>query len=718
MKKIKIYPVVMAVLFVCLTVLGGIYAIGSTPYETDAQYETVDAGKAITEVHGYAVEDSVYVVEGEDPHLLMDFTKQEDGKASAVVLNLEDEVDLEHVRVYFGREATDFSEEDSMSPGKGQSDEITVESYQGYAYLRVDIDEDFSVEEMKVADDLEVSRGIPWKAMACIIVVAAVVVCLTALVPGFHGQIQKCFEKLTAMVKRIPKYRKHILYNIIGIGLVSLLALGTEIIISLLQQADANKYRVLVLFAIYGVIALVAAYRKYIISHAHILFFVILMMIGTVNIVAAPASEGVSWDDQIHYENVAFLSWRTSGQISYGDFMIVSRYASLGYGQEMYNRNTRAEWMDIANTAGEKGQPMVEMASYRTGLYDVEFVPATAPAYFPAAFGLAAGRCFDLSFVHTFMLGKWMNLLCYSIILALAVWCLPRRGKLIAALTGLIPTSIFIATAYSYDWLVVSMIVLGYSICIGAVQSGKKITTGRFLLSMAVLVVGILPKATYFPLLFPMMLMKKDKYENSKLCRALVVVGMLILLGSFVLPMLTGGAGTGDARGGTDVNATEQIGFILTQPLAYTKILLNFLAGYLSLDAASGYLTNMGYYGTGFGFTLCLLLIGVCAVLDNREVKKQTVGGLCKAGAYFAAFGCIVLAATALYVSYTPVGYETINGCQVRYILPVVFPVVYCLSELNVKVPEKLSKNIFSIGLAGMSLVFLYNIYMMCVKFY
>ena len=34
----------------------------------------------------------------------------------------------------------------------------------------------------------------------------------------------------------------------------------------------------------------------------------------------------------------------------------------------------------------------------------------------------------------------------------------------------------------------------------------------------------------------------------------------------------------------------------------------------------------------------------------------------------------LVLVATALYVSFTPVGLATVNGCQTRYVIPVLVP--------------------------------------------
>jgi uncharacterized membrane protein len=42
-------------------------------------------------------------------------------------------------------------------------------------------------------------------------------------------------------------------------------------------------------------------------------------------------------------------------------------------------------------------------------------------------------------------------------------------------------------------------------------------------------------------------------------------------------------------------------------------------------------------------------------------------------------------AATALYISFTPVGHNTILGCQWRYIIPTLFPFLYAVGSPRVR---------------------------------
>ena len=90
---------------------------------------------------------------------------------------------------------------------------------------------------------------------------------------------------------------------------------------------------------------------------------------------------------------------------------------------------------------------------------------------------------------------------------------------------------------------------------------------------------------------------------------------------TFLLPMLIGSSGTGDTRGGEDVNSIEQIKYILSNPGEYTGTLLNFLKEYLDLDYAEEFITSMAYMGYGMGTTITLMLMAVLMYIDRDEKK-------------------------------------------------------------------------------------------------
>ena len=55
----------------------------------------------------------------------------------------------------------------------------------------------------------------------------------------------------------------------------------------------------------------------------------------------------------------------------------------------------------------------------------------------------------------------------------------------------------------------------------------------------------------------------------------------------------------GDVRGGAGVNPTEQILYIIHNPVEYTRTLLNFLKDYLSNSNMNGFIDHFAYLGIG-----------------------------------------------------------------------------------------------------------------------
>ena len=119
------------------------------------------------------------------------------------------------------------------------------------------------------------------------------------------------------------------------------------------------------------------------------------------------------------------------------------------------------------------------------------------------------------------------------------------------------------------------------------------------------------------------------------------------------------------------------------------------------------------------------MIICIFAIIDNNKkdniskINKEYKDNIIyKLIVYTSMFATVVLVATSLYVMFTPVAASTINGCQYRYLLPMVFPTVYYLSDLNIEVSADTKRKCMAVGTIGMTLVFLYGIYSLCGALY
>jgi uncharacterized membrane protein len=80
------------------------------------------------------------------------------------------------------------------------------------------------------------------------------------------------------------------------------------------------------------------------------------------------------------------------------------------------------------------------------------------------------------------------------------------------------------------------------------------------------------------------------------------------------------------------------------------------------------------------------MIMAVVIFTDKRETDEalsQRVG--VRSLMLFLLFGTICLVATSLYVSYTPVGSRGISGCQPRYLIPLVFPIMMLLGSGKIR---------------------------------
>ena len=84
---------------------------------------------------------------------------------------------------------------------------------------------------------------------------------------------------------------------------------------------------------------------------------------------------------------------------------------------------------------------------------------------------------------------------------------------------------------------------------------------------------------------------------------------------------------------------------------------------------------------------------------------------------FVALLGIILLIWTALYLSFTPVGFNTINGVQPRYFIPFIFPLMICIQSKDIQ--NKINERKYnSIIFVVMSFAVLLSIFELILKSY
>lgn len=422
-------------------------------------------------------------------------------------------------------------------------------------------------------------------------------------------------------------------------------------------------------------VAMLFSFPKTLARKPEVFFLIFSLLIGGLLAFLLPDATTVSWDDGHHYQHA--LNYSTIGRVRFTEQDMIAMEAQnekfYGLGEE------RQTWLKAQDEANRNG------AVYVTSDFHMQ------PKQFwsgTQGLGLFLGRLFHLNYWMTWSLGRFTGLLAY----ALAGYFAIRRlysGKMILTAVLMIPGAVFLASNYSYDPGVTCLTALGLSYCFSLWQNpDRKASRMDQIVMIGALFLGCIAKAIYFPLLLLPLFLPRDRFENVKQYRRFIwadSIAMILLLISFVLPMMFSD-GSGDQRGGTDVNAIGQIRFILSNPLKYTETLLRFLGRYLDPYRSRNYLTNMAYMGVTHGHEIYLIILSVAAFTD-RGSMDQLLGsrkGL-RIFMLFLLFGTLCLVATSMYVSYTGVGKNNISGCQPRYLIPLIFPAMMLLGSGRIR---------------------------------
>ncbi len=411
----------------------------------------------------------------------------------------------------------------------------------------------------------------------------------------------------------------------------------------------------------------------------------IILIMGLCYAITLPIATQVTTDDEVHYRKAVCLSHIFDGYVTEADEYMYVKNVLPDYSQSsLMSTNTKLNEL------------------YTNGVsIKIDTVPSEiyiAISYIPSAIGLLLGRGLGMTFAQIFVLGRIMNVFVYAILIYFALKHL-KSGKLILSVIALLPTNIFMAASYGYDAWLTAFTIFSIAYIISIIQS-EQCTVKRkdVAVIMAGFLLGLAPKAVYFPLMGLCFLISAKKFKNKKAYRNFIictVVCAIIVLSTFMLPFLVQGPGSGDMRGGAEVNSAEQVSFILENPLAYTKILLNHMKSYLSVENQGKLIGSMMHMGDSRHFVLLFLTLTAAVFCDRNREDDFANTVISKVWTLIVVLSTVVLISTALYVSFTAVGSDVISGCQQRYLMPLLYPVCYFV--FNIKIENKSNMNILYI---------------------
>ncbi|MDD3223913.1 MAG: DUF2142 domain-containing protein [Clostridium sp.] len=459
--------------------------------------------------------------------------------------------------------------------------------------------------------------------------------------------------------------------------------------ISIKSISEDNKFyfniiRFILIFGFLYLIFMLVVYREFLKKNLHIAFLIISLTLGTIISICVPPY--YSFDECAHfirtYETASFdFNFSRTKKSSW--VSNIDEFFSYNAHNDMYN--SYKDRLSNAEIFSKNDYSNVKHFNSPEDTY--LFVP-----YVPAAIGIFIGKLLKLPFILTFYLGRLFSLLIYSLIGAFIIKHIKIAKRLVFMIL-LFPPAIVTAGAYSVDPMTNILTIGSVAIFIDMLFAKKNSIIYKKIIGFGFCIaLASMCKVPYAPLSLLIFAVPDDKFKTYKNIN--VILSKILSL----IPVGLAAAGTflyGIIKHVNQwaipgVNPKGQILFIIKNLPEYIYIVYKFTATNILGDfqAAISLLAYCGSIDSIWCFIILITLFVVAFSDDESDIlnlnKKEKIIILISV---LLSWG---LAISALCITFTPVGKNTIDGVQGRYIIPLLLP-LFLLFKNN-KIVNKFKK--------------------------
>ena len=419
------------------------------------------------------------------------------------------------------------------------------------------------------------------------------------------------------------------------------------------------------------------------------LFLIVTLLLGTMTATLAPPRTNTAWDDGIHFRQA--YSMATGGTAS---SLAEHKYFTDAYRHNAYVVSPNNSYIYSPNDYAKK---LIAEDAIELNFTLPSDNPTNLIGHLPMAAVFACANLLGTNFIKTTILCRFANLIVYAAVLYLAIRKL-KRGGLIFAAVALLSCPLYLACSFKVDFWMLAWFAYGFATIFSVYQEKERtFTVSEMILILVSFFVGCAPKMVYFPIILPVLFLHQQKFSSpthQKRFR-LAAIGTMVLLAALVaLPGLFNNFYT-DIRASGNVNASDQIMFILTHPFTYLRIFVEYLIDLISLNTWNTWNTlfSFGYislpHPTGtWQPTLALLLLAFAVLTDRKEndFYDSKEHSHLRISVIFSILATTVMIVTSMYISFSPVAYGTVLGVQYRYLYPLFLPLLYILTPRKLKI--------------------------------
>lgn len=331
------------------------------------------------------------------------------------------------------------------------------------------------------------------------------------------------------------------------------------------------------------------------------------------------------------------------------DFMSYYEYTAMDYDVKFNGRNYLNQIFDNekSNTTSEKIYQNTKRAS---------FIP-----YLPSAITVSICKTLDFSYLLTFLLGRMTNLLISIIICYISLKQLLSFKKVFLIIM-LLPAFVQASMGYNMDYLTNSVSIFIISYFIKLIYQKEKINYKQILVLILSGLLLTFCKFGFFPIMFISILLPLKKF-NTKI-KPIYIILFLCLFVFIISYARNRGTIVGDSA-----SPYYTINYVVSNPVNTAHIFIKTALKRLDVDIYRGLFDGFGVY-TKFTPSLIetfLIIMYAFILLVNDEDKKLKI----KERITYLVISMMMIAIpyVSMFLCWTKMGLDTIEGIQPRYFL-------------------------------------------------
>ena len=395
-------------------------------------------------------------------------------------------------------------------------------------------------------------------------------------------------------------------------------------------------------------------------------------------------------DEPVHY----FSAYRISNYLTFnfkqiGTDALLIRQSDIDFYTAKASTTQNADYFySIFNelTLFSKNNSLVE--------YGVEFVTNAPFGYIFSSLGIAIGRLMRLSPLLVFGLGRLFNLLSYA---GMTWWAIKRipYGKMAVFTICVLPMSLHLTASFSYDSQIVAFALMFVSQVLYMKEKAEPISYKDIILCAVLGIILAPSKLVYLPVVLLVFIIPKEKFGFSakKVFFIKTAIFSIALIFMLVLQLQALLKTTSSSDLVWNEDGSRSISWVLTNPIETINIYINTI------------FTKFDFYlNTLLGHALGWLNITIptyCYVpfagflfysFMKREGEISTVNFSNKLWIFLIVAASSFLLLTSMFLAWTPMSYNYIEGVQGRYFIPLLILVYLIIRNKSIVINKSADK--------------------------